>query len=181
MSYDYYIADEVLKALGEEFSLEKTIREFASKIRESGGDPLKRGEQFFGEYGERAMKRAIELGDKYLDRQGEILKQVAQKTGHIFPHIPQRYLEIMIMGTRPTAKFYVYGNNTQTIDFALPKCPGYELLKQSLDQKTAEELPCRHACLSALSTLYKALKLPVEVEMVEKMPENPCHFTCLKK
>jgi len=181
MSYDYYIADEALKKLNEEFSLEKAIKEFASKAKESGEDSLKLGEHFFGDYGEKAIRRAIELGDKYMDRQGEILKQVAEKTGHIFPHVPQRYLEIMIMGTRPTAKFYVYGNNTQVIDFTLPKCPGHELLKQNLDQKIADALPCQHACLSALNTLYKELKLSVEVRIIEKMPEKPCHFTCLKK
>ena len=99
----------------------------------------------------------------------------------MFPHVPQRYWEPMLMGTRPTAKIYVYGNNTQVIDFTIPKCPGYELLKENLDQKTADELPCRHACPAALETLYRELNLSVDVEMTEKMPEKPCRFVSTKR
>ncbi|MGQ9722849.1 MAG: hypothetical protein ACUVXA_16195 [Candidatus Jordarchaeum sp.] len=181
MIYDYYFADEALATLNEEFSLEKKIKEFATKIKKTGENPAEAGEQFFTEYGEKMMRKTIELGDKYLDRQGEILKQVAEKTGQVFPSVPQRYWELMLMGTRPTAKFYVYGNNTQIIDFTIPKCPGYELLKENIDQKTADTLPCKHGCLSALTTLYKELNLNVETVMTEKMPEKTCHFISTKR
>jgi len=181
VKYDYYFADEALSALKEEYSLEKCVREFASKVKRSEEDPVKLGERFFREYGEKAIRKAIELGDRYMDRQGEVLMQVAEKTGHVFPHVPQRYWELMLMGTRPKAKIYVYGNNTQVIDFTIPKCPGYELLKENLDQKTADELPCRHACLAALETLYRELNLNVDVEMPEKMPEKPCRFVSTKR
>ncbi|MFB0563541.1 MAG: hypothetical protein ACETWM_20260 [Candidatus Lokiarchaeia archaeon] len=181
MKYDYYFTDEALATLNEEFSLEKYIQEFASKVKQTGETPAEAGEQFFAEYGEKMIGRAIELGDKYMDRQGEILKQTAEKTGQVFPHIPQRYWELMLMGTRPTAKIYVYGNNIQIMDFTIPKCPGYDLLKENIDQKTADTLPCKHACLLALKTLYEELKLDINVEMTEKMPEKPCHFISTKK
>lgn len=176
LSYDLH--EEVLSTLAQEFSPSRVADEFVAALQRSRGGALEKvASQVFGDFGRQWMKRSLELGEQFSDATYETLKQVMEKTGTMrFPLVPQRFVEIAYLGVLSLAAIKVVQNNGQKLAYRLPQCDIYQALAEKAGE-AARLLPCQHACLSALETLFAQLDMPVKIEMEARLTqEGYCQF-----
>ncbi len=175
--YNYEIPEALFQAIEAEFDA-ATI---ANKYLESKNAAL------FEDYGKKWMQRTYELGIKpeNLDRSYEMLKKVAQKTGTLlFPHEAQRFIEIAYLSVHLMSGVDIYTANAKELSFKVHDgtCQIYEALKLSLKPDELQALPCKKACLSAVNTIFKLLKMNVDVSTLNEMPKDGfCLFSAKKK
>lgn len=177
ISFD--LDEGMLKAISKEFDIQKVTDRFAEAIASRSGDAIdKAAGEIFGEYGKRWMKRTIELGEKHTDRTYETLKKTIEKTKHMyFPLVPQRFVEIAYLSTHPISTLPILQNNGEKLVYRLPRCNTFRIVREKCGEGVAKSLPCRHACLIALETLFKDLNIDVTIEMEASMPKNDfCQF-----
>jgi hypothetical protein len=95
--------------------------------------------------GQETMARVMELADgKYLDRTGEMIAEVARRTGISFPHVLQRYLELFLLSTRLADGYAVSASTTSLLRLQIKDCVVGKTGRQAGGQN-----PCRCFCLSA--------------------------------
>ena len=129
----------------------------------------------------------MELSDqeKYRDRTYEVLLEAAKKTGQlIFPHVAQRYIEIAYLSVHLMPVVQIEVNNSRELSFRVyeEECKIYQSLKNLISQEELKTLPCQHACLTLLQTVFDEMGFDVEITMPEKMPDNGnCFFRALRK
>ncbi|MHA1580533.1 MAG: hypothetical protein ACTSUQ_13025 [Candidatus Freyarchaeota archaeon] len=175
--YQFYIADELYETIEKEFDGEEIAKKYAqSKSIED-----------FKEYGKKLMERTMELSDqeKYRDRTYEVLLEAAKKTGQlIFPHVAQRYIEIAYLSVHLMPVVQIEVNNSQELSFKVyeEECKIYQALKNLISEEELKTLPCQHACLALLQTVFDEMGFDVEITIPEKMPDNGnCFFRTLRK
>ncbi len=175
--YNYRISEDLFQTIEQEFD-GKTI---AKKFLETK-DP-----SIFEEYGKNWMTRTYELGTKpeYIDRTYEMIKIAAKKTGQLlFPHEAQRFIEIAYLSVHLMSGVNIYTATANELSFKVMEgqCSIYETLKAELPEDELATLPCKSACLSAVKTIFKILKMPVDVSMPNIMPKDGfCLFKSIKK
>ena len=177
LSYDLNV--DMLSTIEKEFDVRELVEKFAQDIAGKGkGEIESVAKRTFGEYGKSLMKRTLELGEKYTDQTYEILKAAIDKTGSLrFPHVPQRFIEIAYLSTQPFSELDVVENNHFRVIFRIDRCSIFNALKEALGEKVANQMPCKHACLTASETLYKDLGLKVSVGMDANMARDGyCQF-----
>ena len=175
--YNYEIPETLFQAIETEFD-GATI---TKKYLESKNAAL------FEDYGKKWMQRTYELGIKpeNLDRSYEMLKKVAQKTGTLlFPHEAQRFIEIAYLSVHLMSGVDIFTANAKELSFKVHEgtCKIYEALKAGMNPEELQTLPCKKACLSAVDTIFKLLKMNVDVSMLSEMPKDKfCLFSAKKK
>jgi len=177
------IDQRILDAISQQFDVNKLIDNFAKNIENRKKEEFEAvAKKVFGEYGQKLMAKAIELGEKHSDRTYEVIKEVAEKTGvGPFPHMCQRFLEIFNMGTQRKALTLVVSNASQLTHRVGP-CVFFDAVKEKCGEDVANLLTCKHIDLSALNILYSNLNLSLDVRMEASIPsEGYCQFTALRK
>ncbi|MGB9826282.1 MAG: hypothetical protein ACPLRU_06390, partial [Desulfofundulus sp.] len=134
--------------------------------------------QLLRSYARDLMKKAIEMGNKYKDRTAEVMEAVAARTGIYFPCLPQRYLEICMLATRPEDKWKINEANPARFVFTVSECT----LRRALQERYESDPSCRELCLTMLSTLFEELGMEVEIELEQDPAGNKgCRFVSLYK
>ncbi len=177
------IDQRILDTISQEFDVDKLIDNFAENIANKKKEEIEDvAKKVFGEYGQKLMARATELGEKYFDRTYEVIEEVAEKTGvGPFPHVCQRFLEIFNMGTQRKALTVVISNISQ-LSHKVGPCVFLNAIKEKCGEDVAKLLTCKHIDLSAFNVLYDNLNLPVDIRMEASIPsEGYCQFTALRK
>ncbi|MFX0133698.1 MAG: hypothetical protein ACFFDN_08645, partial [Candidatus Hodarchaeota archaeon] len=159
--FDYYIEDEILDTLRNEFSVDILVENL---IEESESN-------YAINWSKNLIKKTIELNEDLKDRTGKILTEVSKKTGHIFPHIPQRYLEIAYLAIRPKDKWGITSSTLNEFNHTIVNCNIFNKLRKA-NENIANKLICKNLCLNLIETLYKELGLKIELNMTKNMPEN---------
>lgn len=173
----------MLKTIGQEFDVQELTGRFAEAVAGKSGESIeKAAQEIFGEYGRGLMKRSLELGEEYMDRTYETLKTVIDKTGTMyFPLVPQRFIEIAYLSTQPIFTMPIIQNNGQKLVYRIPTCDTFTAVKAKCGQEVANSLPCRHACLVALETLFQDMDIEVAIMMEATMPQDQyCQFAATK-
>ncbi|MBS4023314.1 MAG: hypothetical protein KGZ79_12980 [Dethiobacter sp.] len=175
LSYD--LNRDMIKIIEEEFKASEVIEKFAEGLQTAGGADAY-GKNFFSDYGKSWGNRVLELGETYSDQTYENLKKIAQKVKRvIFPHIPQRFIEIGYLATQPFEALDVKQNNHFAFIFSVDECAIFNSLKEKCGHEVTDLMFCKHACLSFNSTVYKAFDLEVELKMTASMPDDCfCRF-----
>ncbi len=179
----YNLDEEMIKAIGEEFGVEKVTRQFAGALAGKGKNEIEKvAREVFGNYGKGWMKRSLELGEKHTDATYETLKKVIAKTGVMyFPLVPQRFVEIAYLSVMSFLALKVVENSSRKLTYRLAQCNIYNSFKEKTSIEVAKLLPCRHGCLTALETLFHDLNIGVKIEMEAAMPrEGYCQFAVSK-
>ena len=181
LSFD--LNETMLQTIGAEFDVQEVTDKLAKAIAGKSGAAIEEAAQeVFGEYGRMLMKRSLQLGEEYMDRTYETLKKAIDKTGMMyFPLVPQRFVEIAYLSIQSFLDLPIVQNNGQKLTYRLDKCDIFTALKEKCGQEIADLLPCRHACLAILETLFQDLDINVITGMEAKMPEDDyCQFTATK-
>ena len=181
LSFD--LDESMLKTIGQEFDVQELTDKFAGAVAGKSGESIEKvAQEIFGEYGRGLMKRSLELGEEYMDRTYEILKMTIDKTGTMyFPLVPQRFIEIAYLSTQPIFTMHIIQNNGQKLAYRIPICDTFAAVTAKCGQEVANSLPCRHACLAALETLFQDMDFKVAIMMEAMMPKNQyCQFAATK-
>ena len=172
--YDYDLPEGLFQDLSG-LAVTELEKELAGRLQ--GGPALPALEEFFRAYGQRVARAVLAAGEKYKDRTAEVMAEAARKTGLVFPGLPQRYLEIWLLATRPRDRWQIQENSPRRLTFAVSECSIYESIKESIAGEPS--LPCRECCLTFLKELYKHLGLAVQVTQSATMVQsNVCCFKC---
>ncbi len=180
-AYSFELSEEWLSLMAKEFDLNKAAADFAALV--AGKKPAeveKVGQEFFKGFGTRLMKRALALGEEYMDRTYEVLKAACDKTGGYlaWPLIPQRFIEAVYLSTQDILVLPMVQNNHNTLQFQVEECKLHGALKEKLGQAVADTLPCRHACMALVETVFGAFELGASTEMTARTPKDEhCEFT----
>ncbi|OGW57471.1 MAG: hypothetical protein A2Z09_00015 [Nitrospirae bacterium RBG_16_43_8] len=177
-SLKYFIDESLFTTLETEFGVEETAKKYAGAISgKSEKEAEEIGEKFFKDYGINFARRIMELEGNYRDRSAEMIYEVAKKTGHDFPSIAQRLLEIAILSVRVSDKWRWQEISFKRLAYSVTSCGMNKELIAAVGQKIANKLPCRHYCLSLSEELYKILKQDVGVRMTAELPKDGrCQF-----
>jgi hypothetical protein len=170
---------EMINLLAAEFAPGKAVQSFAASLKGAAGTD-RAAQNVFGEYGRGLAGRTVELGEKYVERTYEILKEAAKKTGRLaFPHIPQRFVEIGYLATQPMEYLNILMNNHYGLAFRVDQCATFDALAETCGAEVAGEMPCRYACTAFLEEIFRILKMNVSVEAEAlHSPAGFCRFRC---
>lgn len=174
-SYD--LSQEMIERLTKEANIHATINKLAEELK--GGDNFADvAKRYFSNYGRDWAKKTLELGERYTDQTYENLKEVAKHVkGVIFPHFPQRFVEIGYLAIQPFEYVPIHQNNHQALSYRIPGCFVYQELRCKCGNQVAEQLPCQHSCLNFAQIICEYFNLPVYTKMTSSMPvEGFCQF-----
>jgi hypothetical protein len=124
--------------------------------------------------GKDVMKLTIELADtKYMDRAGEMIEKLAKQTGISFPHRLERYIELSILGLRPTDRWNITKATTKELVLQVSSC---SMLK-ALEGAGIKGLPCQGFCFASFEAAAEKTGDKIKTEMPKTIPQNGmCEF-----
>jgi hypothetical protein len=183
--YSYDLNEDMIKLIREEFSAEGIASKFADAAKgKTPGEAGRIGKEIFEDYGEKWMKRTMQLGDEYSDRTIEVVKETVDRNGNqflFFPYIPQRFIEIAYLSTQQFLKVPITLDNAYELAYRLPQCQLFNTIKEKCGDKIANLMTCQNACLRALETLRNDLELSVVITMVASTAKDGyCEFSMRK-
>ena len=183
--YSFELHEGMLDIIGREFGAEEIARRFYDAMQgKSAADLSELGERFFTGYGEKWGHRSIELGETYMDRTYEIMKEALDQTGTpIFPLVPQRFIEIAYLGVQDSATLPIIENNSKRLIFRVEDCKTYREIIRNCGEETARLMPCRHGCLALCRAILTDLEIEgASEEITAQIPgQGYCEFTLVKK
>lgn len=179
--YKYNIDSEFLGILDQEFDIKYLVEKYSSEA--SGKEDNDRDEiakRVFGDYGRNLAKRILELEGKYRDRVGEVIYDVAAKTGHVFPSVPQRFLEISFLGPRSDDEWTYKEISHKKLIHLIKHCSINQALIRVMGEKEADTLPCKYVDIGTCTAFYEGLNLNVFFKMTGELPKDGfCRFNAL--
>ena len=179
--YSFDLNEDMVKLIREEFGPELVADKLADAVKgKAKGEVEKIGKALFEELGEAWMRKTMQLGEEYSDRTIEVIKESVNRQGNQFmlwPHVPQRFMEIAYLSTQEFLKVPVTLNNRWDLDYRIPKCALFNKIKEKCGDEVANLMTCKNYCLSALETLYKDLEMDTVTNMTaETAKDGYCDF-----
>lgn len=183
--YSFDLNEDMIKLIREEFSAEGIAAKFAEAISGKAVSEVEKiGKEIFEDYGESWMRRTMQLGEEYSDRTIEVIKESVDRDGNQFllwPHVPQRFIEIAYLSTQQFLKLPVTLNSQYELAYRVPQCLLFNQIKEKCGAEVANLMACQNACLKALETLRQDLELDVVVKMVASTAKDSyCEFSMKK-
>ncbi len=183
--YSFDLNEDMIKLIRDEFDAKDIASKFAKAISgKTAKEAEKIGKDMFEDYGERWMKRTMQLGEEYPDRTIEVVLEAVDSQGNqflFFPHVPQRFVEIAYLGTQQFLKLPITLNNRSELAYRVPQCLLFNQIKEKSGDKVANLMTCKSACLKALETLRQDLELDAVIDMVASTAKDGyCEFSMKK-
>ena len=152
------------------------VKAFVQSLK---GKSEKEAEEAMAAFGRKVMETTIALADgKYLDRTGEMIEKVAQKTGISFPHRLQRYVELSIIGYRPLDRWSISKSTTKELRLQLFACAVQRELQEAGTE--FQGMPCRALCLASFQAAAEKTGDNPRVELEKTLPQDGvCEFAFL--
>lgn len=178
--YSFELHEDMLSLIEKEFSPQEIAARMAATVEGKPASEITEiGRQIFEEYGNLWGKRVLDLGESYMDRTYEILKEAVDETGSpAFPLIPQRFIEIAYLSTQRISTLPIVENNISRFIFRIENCRTYQAIMDQCGRDTAERLTCRHGCLNLCAGIMKGLNIEgIEADMSATTPvDGHCRF-----
>ncbi len=179
--YSFDLNEDMIKIIRNEFSAEAVAAKLAEAIKgKPAGEVEKIGKDIFEDFGQSWMRRTMQLGEEYPDRTIEVVKETVDRSGNqflIFPHVPQRLVEIAYLSTQKFLKLAIMLNNKDELAYRVPQCVFFNAIKENCGDKIANLMTCKHACLKALETIRDDMELDVVIDMPSStVKEGYCEF-----
>jgi len=182
--YSFELNEDWLAIMAREFDIDKAAAAFAEALAgKSGEDAESIGRDFFHRYGTDLMRRSLELGEEYMDRSYEVLREASDKTdGYLaWPLIPQRFIEAALLSTQDMLVLPTIQNSPDRYQFRVEDCRMYAALKEKCGQEVAESLPCQHGCLALVEAAFRGFDLGAAASLTARTSqEGYCEFTTVR-
>lgn len=183
--YSFDLHEDMLKIIRQEFGAEGIAAKLAEAISGKAKSAVaKIGKEIFEEYGQNWMKRVMQLGEEYPDRTIEMVMESIDHEGNqflVFPHVPQRFVEIAYLATQQFLKLPITLNNQYELSYRVPQCYIFSQIKEKCGDEVANLMTCKHGCLKALDTIAKDIELDMVIDMLASTAkEGYCEFSMKK-
>jgi hypothetical protein len=183
--YSFDLNEDMIKLIRDEFKAEGVTSRLTEAIKGKAVSEVEKiGKEIFEDYGQNWMRRTMQLGEEYSDRTIEMVKESVDHSGDqflIFPHVPQRFVEIAYLSTQRFLKLPVILNNSCELAYQVPQCLLFNAIKEECGDEVANLMTCQNACLKALETLGKDMELDVVIDMpATTAKDGYCRFSVKK-
>ncbi len=183
--YSYDLNEDMINMIREEFNADAVCGQLAEAIGDkTGAEAEKAGEELFTGLGQKWMSKTIQLGEEYSDRTIEVVMESVDRNGvqiMVFPHVPQRFIEIAYLSTQEFMKVPMVLNNLTTLAYRIPQCALFNKIKENSGEEVANLMTCKNYCLAALETLQNHVDMDVLIDQqVTTATDGYCQFS-LKK
>ncbi|RMF96120.1 MAG: hypothetical protein D6734_04345 [Candidatus Schekmanbacteria bacterium] len=177
-SKKYFIDEDYFESVNQAFPVSEVVKKFAEAVKgKSPEEADEAGKKIFEEYASALAKHILQTEKDVRDRTAELIYEVAEKTGHHFPSIPQRLIEMALLSTRLEDKWRWVCISYKRLAYSVKKCTVYDALVEAVGKEIADTLPCRHYCIALSETFYKELNMDVGVKMKAALPtDGHCQF-----
>jgi hypothetical protein len=179
--YSFELHEDMLNIIENDFSPEDIASKLDAAIK---GKPETEkagiGEEIFTEYGSRWGQRVVDLGESFMDRTYEIMKEVMDETGNpAFPLIPQRFIEIAYLSTQKISTLPIVENNIYRLIFRINNCRTYQAVLDKCGQGVAKGFACQYGCINLCQSIMDGLGIDnIETEITAATPQDGhCEFT----
>ena len=183
--YSFDLNEDMVNMIREEFNADVVYGKLAGAIEGKNGDEVqKAGEELFAELGAKWMSKTIQLGEEYSDRTIEVVLETVDRNGEqfmIFPHVPQRFIEIGYLSTQEFMKVPMVLNNMTDLAYRIPQCALFNKIKDNSGEDVANLMTCKSYCLTALDTIRKHLDMDVLIDQkASTATDGYCQFSMKK-
>jgi hypothetical protein len=173
--YSYRLSDELMALLEQEFPIEPAIIRYREALENSEGaveEDVDR--ELFGAFGRNLADRLCEVESGYRDRNAEVLYMVAQKTGHPFPSIQQRLLEIAYLAIMNENEIQFQEISFRRLTHEVGFCVLNKQLAEEVGPEVASRVPCRHLCVELSRRICENTELGnvIEVYMPSRISDE---------
>ena len=179
--YSFDLNADMVQLIRDEFNADVVAGKLAEAIKgKAKGEVEKTASALFEELGESWMRRTMQLGEEYSDRTIEMVKESVDRQGNQFmlwPHVPQRFVEIAYLSTQEFLKMPVTLNNLEVLEYRIPQCALFNKIKEKCGDDVANLMTCKSYCLKALETLHRDLELDAIIDMAKSTAQDGyCEF-----
>lgn len=177
-SQKYFIDENYFESIDKAFPVKDVVSKFAEAAKgKSPEEADNAGKKIFEEYAANLAMHILKTEESNRDRTAELIYEIAAQTGHYFPNVPQRLIEIALLSTRLEDKWKWASISFKRLSYSVKKCTVYNALVEAVGKDAADVLPCRHYCIALSEAIYKGLNLDVGVKMKAALPkEGYCQF-----
>ena len=152
--YSYRLSDEFVQLLATEFPISSLVENYKKAVESADDGKTEDIDlEIFGTFGRTLADRICEVEKNYRDRNAEIIYKIADQTGHPFPSIQQRLIEIAILALMLENKTQFTEISYKRLAYKVTKCILHDALTESLGKEIADNIPCKHFCLE----MYKGI------------------------
>ena len=144
----YSLSHELMEILEQEFLIDQLVIRYKKTLEDA--EEAQKGDidkELFGTFGRNLADRLCELESDYRDRSAEVLYEVAQKTGHAFPSIQQRLLEMAYLAIMNKNKLRFQEISFKRLAYEVIVCTLNKQLAEDISPEVASRVPCRHLCM----------------------------------
>ncbi len=183
--YSFELNEDMVNLIREEFNADVVAGKLAAAIKgKARGEVEKAASALFEELGESWMRRTMQVGEEYPDRTVEMVKESVDRQGNqflVWPHVPQRFMEIAYLSTQEFLKVPITLNNLEVLEYRIPQCALFNKIKEKCGDDIATLMTCKNYCLKALETLHRDLDLDVIINMAKSTAKDGyCEFSIKK-
>ena len=152
--YSYRLSDEFVQLLANEFPISSLVENYKKAVENTDDGILEDIEkEVFGTFGRNLADRICEVEENYRDRNAEIIYKIADQTGHPFPSIQQRLIEIAILALMIENKTQFSEISYKRLAYKVSKCVLHDALTEALGKEVADKVPCKYFCIE----MYKGI------------------------
>lgn len=177
--YSFDLNEDMIDILKKEFDVEDVASRFAGLIKGKASAEIEEiGKKIFEDYGNKLIKRTIQLGDEYPDRTIEVIMEAVDRSGKqflIWPHAVQRYVEIAYLSTQNFLKLPIVLNNQYDMAYKVPQCLLFRKIQEKSGKDVANLMTCKHACINILETAIHDLGIDALITVAKS---NACDGYC---
>jgi hypothetical protein len=183
--YSFDLNEDMVKLIREEYNADVVASKLAEAIKgKAKGEIEKVASALFEELGASWMRKTMQLGEEYSDRTIEMVKESVDRQGNQFmlwPHVPQRFIEIAYLSTQEFLKLPVTLNNLEVLEYRIPQCALFNKIKEKSGDEVANLMTCKNYCLTALETLRRDSDLEAVIDMAKATAKDGyCEFSMRK-
>ena len=181
--YSFDLNEDMVGMIRAEFDPEIVAGKLAEAIK-GKDDVAAAGAALFKELGEAWMQKTIQLGEEYSDRTIEVVMESVDRQGNqfmVWPHVPQRFIEIAYLATQKFLKVAITLNNAEALEYRIPQCALFGAIKEKCGDDVANLMTCKDYCLTALETVRRHQEMEVLVDMPkDTAADGFCEFSMRK-
>ena len=183
--YSFDLNEDMVEMLRAEFNADIVSSKLAEAIKGKKKEEIAEvAGALFKELGQAWMQKTIQLGEEYSDRTIEIVFESIDRQGNqfmVFPHVPQRFVEIAYLGTQEFMKVPITLNNMETLEYRIPQCALFRAIKEKCGEDVANQMTCKDYCLTALETVRQHLDMEAIINMAKSTAtDGYCEFSMRK-
>ena len=183
--YSFDLNEDMVNMIRAEFNADIVSSKLAEAIKgKKKADIADVASALFKELGNAWMQKTVQLGEEYSDRTIEVVLESVDRQGSqfmVWPHVPQRFIEIAYLGTQAFLKVPITLNNMEMLEYRIPQCALFRAIKEKCGDDVANLMTCKEYCLSALETVRKHTEIEAIIDMAKSTATDGfCEFSMRK-